>query len=131
LIAIGEVYRYSYLWAREAEAGEESGRKDRPACVLVRPSTQPELIFLYPITSMQPSNGRIAELMPAPEARRCGLTSPTWVVLDEYNIAAESGLHDFASLKPLGTLSSPFIRLLLGKALTSAKNSRSRGVLRN
>jgi len=31
----GLIIRYSYLWAREQDRGEESGRKDRPACVQV------------------------------------------------------------------------------------------------
>ena len=33
--ASGLVVLYSYLWAREHDRGEVSGRKDRPACVQI------------------------------------------------------------------------------------------------
>lgn len=31
----GHVILYSYLWAREYDRGEESGRKARPTCVML------------------------------------------------------------------------------------------------
>ena len=31
----GQVILYSYLWAREFDRGEESGRKARPTCVML------------------------------------------------------------------------------------------------
>jgi hypothetical protein len=32
----GQVVRFVYLWKRQATVGEESGRKARPVCVVVR-----------------------------------------------------------------------------------------------
>jgi hypothetical protein len=36
MLKAGDVIRYGYLWAREAAKGGESGRKARPACIVVR-----------------------------------------------------------------------------------------------
>lgn len=50
----GDLLRYYYLWARQADAGEESGRKARPVCIVVRIPTTPAALFLFPLTSQQP-----------------------------------------------------------------------------
>jgi hypothetical protein len=31
----GDVVKYSYLWGREYDDGETTGRKTRPACVML------------------------------------------------------------------------------------------------
>lgn len=83
----GEIVLYSYLWAREHDRGEETGRKARPTCVMLilvgkdgrrRP-------LLFPITSQPPgSSGHVVEI-PETEARRAKLYTPAWVVVDEFN----------------------------------------------
>ena len=47
-----DVLSYSYLWAREAERGEESGRKDRPVVVVVaRVERESDtLVLVAPVT---------------------------------------------------------------------------------
>jgi len=36
MLEAGDVVRFHYLWTRQAAKGEESGRKARPVCVVVR-----------------------------------------------------------------------------------------------
>ena len=127
----GAVYSYSFLWAREADAGEESGRKNRPACLLIRPSVNPDILYVFAITSRSPAEGRVAEKLPPLECIRCGLREPAWIILDEYNIALAGQLHDFASLEATGKFSAGFVKSLAEKAVTAAKSGRSSGVLRN
>jgi hypothetical protein len=52
----GDVVLYSYLWAGEYECGEESGRKTRPACVMVlfKDNKGRQTTLLFPITSQKP-----------------------------------------------------------------------------
>jgi hypothetical protein len=86
---VGEVIPYSYLWAREREAGEESGRKVRPCVVVV--AVQPVgkdavLVVVAPITSQHPKTGDAAIEMPG--ALRAALkldASPSWVICNEVN----------------------------------------------
>ena len=48
----GVVIRYPYLWARQAQAGETEGRKDRPVAVGVRlPRANGDLVLFFPVTS--------------------------------------------------------------------------------
>jgi hypothetical protein len=37
----GQVVRFHYLWNRQALEGEETGRKARPVCVVVRTAANP------------------------------------------------------------------------------------------
>ena len=46
----GQIVRFHYLWARQADAGEESGRKARPVCMVVRAPGNPGAVYLFPIT---------------------------------------------------------------------------------
>jgi hypothetical protein len=40
----GQIVRFFYLWKRQADAGEESGRKARPVCIVVRTPDNPGAI---------------------------------------------------------------------------------------
>ncbi len=47
----GEIYSYDFLWKREAERGEEAGRKTRPVCLQLLTNLQdafPIPFCLYP-----------------------------------------------------------------------------------
>ena len=127
----GAAYSYNYLWAREADSAEESGRKNRAACFLVRPSCQPDLMYLFAITSQEPAKHRVAEKLPSAECQRCGLREPAWLMLDEYNIAIDSELHDFTSLNPLGNFSPNYLKHILKIAVEAAVTGRSRAILRS
>jgi hypothetical protein len=107
----GDVYRYHYLWAREHENQEESGRKARPVCLILR-SPETGRLFLFALTTKQPAGDRLALEVPAAERRLGGLTTRCWLIMDEYNRAPESALHDFESLQPLGRFSDTFLTVV-------------------
>jgi hypothetical protein len=54
----GEVFRFHYLWSHESERGEESGRKIRHACLLVKAG---HALYLFPVTSKKPLPRRSGE----------------------------------------------------------------------
>ena len=73
--APGEVYAYHYLWAEQDAAGEESGRKVRPSCVVFRSARASAEIFLFPITtsSRPPLTGEASRYR-RPSGGAAGLT---------------------------------------------------------
>lgn len=105
----GEVYEFSYLWKRQAEQGEESGRKDRPVCLAVTSGQDPTALFLFPITSQKPLSDREAIASSETECRRANLEPPSWLVIDELNYTTTDNLVDFVGLSPLGAFSTAFL----------------------
>ena len=73
---IGDIWRYPYLWKREADAGEEGGRKPRPTALsaVVPVSEKSTLLYLLPITGTEPTKDQDALEIPATEIRRAGLS---------------------------------------------------------
>lgn len=93
----GLVIRYSFLWLREFERGEEAGRKARPVCVqlLMTPSSgMQEPVVLFLITSLPPTGSDDAMLLPALEARRVGLRTPAWLIVNHLNFEANLRRRD-------------------------------------
>jgi hypothetical protein len=83
-----DVISYSYLWAREAAAGEESGRKDRPAVVVVAriEGQAGTLILVAPVTHAAPENDAEAIEIPPNVKKQLGLDRErSWVMLNELN----------------------------------------------
>jgi hypothetical protein len=119
----GEVYEFSYLWKRQAEQGEESGRKDRPVCLAVTSGQNPTALFLFPITSRKPLSGRQAIALSDVECRRANFDQPAWLVIDELNYATTDNLVDFVGLSPLGAFSTAFLAAIAGRI----KALRTRG----
>jgi hypothetical protein len=126
----GDVVRFFYLWARQAEAGEESGRKARPVCVVVRTKAVPGALFLFPITSQEPSPSRPCFAIPEIECRRGGIASPAWLILDEYNRVEIDRAYDFESAAPIGAFGAAFMRLIAERIKVIAAQRRLRGVTR-
>ncbi len=108
----GEVYAFNYLWSHQHAAGEESGRKPRPACIVFRSLRSPSELYLFPITTRAPEAGRRGMEIPSTERRRCGLDRRSWLMLDEYNITLESRVYDFETLEPLGSFSGHFLGMV-------------------
>ncbi len=127
---IGEVYSYSYLWSREALVGEESGRKDRPACIVFKFSGVTDLLLVYPITTKQPTSDRLAIEVPAAERRLCGLNDRSWIIVDEANSTQVSNAYDFASFSPLGRFSAAFVAQVQVLAKTAVSTRRLKQVNR-
>ncbi|SRR5712692_2763399 len=125
----GLVIRYSYLWAREYDRHEESGRKDRPACVqiIVARAKSGTVVALFPITSQPPRSDRVALEIPEIEVRRVGLDRPAWIIVDELNLDDLSTSTHIADARPLGTFSAAFMRRVREKAAACirARNYRS------
>ena len=86
---VGDVIPYSYLWAREHEAGEESGRKMRPCVVVVavKPSGKDSTrVVVAPVTSRPPQADQSAIELPGALKGALKLDpSPSWVICSEVN----------------------------------------------
>lgn len=79
---------YSYLWAREAGQGEESGRKDRPVVVVVAREERlgGTAMLVAPVTHSSPSRAADAVEIPPNVKKQLGLdTDRSWIVLTEVN----------------------------------------------
>lgn len=126
----GQIVRFFYLWSRQAAAGEESGRKARPTCIVVRSPGKPGAVFLFPITSQKPDSDRIALAFPEIECRRAGLAFPCWIILDEYNRVELDAAFDFESTKPTGSVSAAFLRKIAAAVKQASESRRMRGVTR-
>jgi hypothetical protein len=84
----GLVIRYAYLWASEADAGLEEGRKDRPCAVIliVADAENRRVVRVLPITHTPPRETDDALEIPHPTKQRLGLDDArSWVVLTEAN----------------------------------------------
>lgn len=126
----GDLIRYNYLWAREAARGEESGRKARPSCVVVRTPAKPSVLFVFPLTSQQPGSERAFLAVPEIECRRGGLGYPSFLILDEYNRFFEDEAFDLEVPKPIGAFSGPFLRTIAATVRERAQSRRLNAVTR-
>lgn len=82
-----DVLSYAYLWAGEAEKGQEEGLKDRPVVVVVARvvSDDRTQIWVAPVTHTQPVPGDGVEI-PPPVKRHLGLDKErSWIVTTELN----------------------------------------------
>ena len=127
----GQIVRFHYLWARQADAGEESGRKARPVCMVVRAPGNPGAVYLFPITSQEPQDGRISLSFSEMECRRAGLSFPCWTILDEYNRVDLDKAFDFASTRPIGSVSTAFLEKIATAVKQASAIRRLRGVNRS
>jgi hypothetical protein len=125
----GLVIHYNYLWAREHDAREESGRKARPACVqiIVAAGKSGTAVALFPITSQPPQATRTALEIPETEARRIGLRTPSWIIVDEWNLDDLATSPHIADARPIGVFSAPFMKRVRSEAAARirARNYRS------
>lgn len=115
----GEVFRYSYLWRRESERGEDAGRKIRPVClsVLLGDDAGKTRVALFPITSQPPSKERAFLQIPETELKRLGLREPAWVILDECNLDIWEASFHIADRRPLGRISYALFERIRAVAL--------------
>ena len=126
----GDVAEFHYLWHREAEKGEESGRKPRPVCIVIKTPGNPDVVLLFPFTSKQPLDGQLALHVPEIECRRIGLASPCWIILDEFNRVEMDKDYDFVSTEPIGSVSAAFLREMAATIKQAARTSASKAVKR-
>jgi hypothetical protein len=128
----GLVISYNYLWAREYDRREESGRKARPACVqiIIAGGGGGTVVALFPISSQSPQAGRTALEIPEMEARRIGLTIPSWIVVDEWNLDDLAKSPHIADARPIGTLSPAFMKRVRSEAAARIRARPYRSVSR-
>ena len=130
-IGHGSVIRYAYLWAREQGRGEESGRKNRPTCVMIiMRGSGGDTPLLFAITSRAPAAGTDAVEIPETEARRVGLRMPAWVVVDEFNTDDLETSFAIEDRKPLGSFSRKFMAAIAAGAAASIRKGASRAIPR-
>lgn len=86
---VGDVIPYSYLWVREHEAGEESGRKVRPCVVVVAVKSLgmgATRVVVAPVTSQPPRADQSAIELPGALKGALKLDpSASWVICSEVN----------------------------------------------
>ncbi|MBF0333772.1 MAG: hypothetical protein HQL40_09015 [Alphaproteobacteria bacterium] len=86
----GLVFRYEYVWKRQALAGRTVGEKERPACVVlaVTGAAGDRRALIVPITTRPPSADDPAVEIPSAVRRHLGLDGcgPSWIILGEANI---------------------------------------------
>jgi len=128
----GLVISYNYLWAREYDRQEESSRKARPACVqiIIAGGKGGTVAALFPITSQPPQAGRTALEIPEMEARRIGLTIPSWIIVDEWNLDDLAKSPHIANPRPIGSLSQAFMKRIRAEAAARIRTRRYRSVPR-
>jgi hypothetical protein len=63
------------------------------------------VVALFPITSQPPQTGRTALEIPEIEARPIGLSIPSWIIVDEWNLDDLTKSPHIADTRPIGTLS--------------------------
>lgn len=128
----GDIVLYSYLWAREHERGEETGRKARPTCVMLivtGKDGKPKQL-LFPITSQPPTAGARAVQIPETEARRAKLYTPAWVIVDEFNTDDLATSWAVEDAKPLGQFSRKFMARIAAEAAAAIRAGAARSVPR-
>ena len=84
----GLVICYSYLWARERQAGAEEGRKDRPCAIVAARQVIEgrDVVTVLPVTHRRPQNPAEAVEIPPTLKAHLGLDdASSWVVLTETN----------------------------------------------
>jgi hypothetical protein len=128
----GLVISYNYLWAREYDRHEESGRKARPVCVqiIVTSGKGGTLVALFPITSQPPRADRSTLEIPEMEARRVGLKTPAWIIIDEWNLDDLAKSPHIADARPLGTLSPVFVKRIRKEAAARIRARHYRSIPR-
>ncbi|WP_282128006.1 hypothetical protein [Roseobacter litoralis] len=115
--AAGQVFDYHYLWKWQSDRGETEGRKKRPSCVVIVVVNEAghHVMFIAPITSKTPDQGRTALEIPETEARRAQLDShlSLWVILDEVNADVLEVSYTIEDRSPRGSFSPAFTDAIL------------------
>jgi len=82
------VIGYSYLWLREAQSGQEEGRKDRPCAIILvlEDGPTPKIVQVLPITHSPPIDPIEAIEIPFETKKRLCLDGErSWIMLSELN----------------------------------------------
>lgn len=112
----GDVLRYPYLWARQADSGETEGRKPRACAVVLAVTTNSghTELRMCAVTTQPPLPHTRAVPVPDTEKRRAGLDAhlQLWVVIDEHNIDVFELSYYIEPQSQMGVFSSAFTKEL-------------------
>jgi hypothetical protein len=85
----GLVINHAYLWHHEHTAGQEEGRKDRPAVIVLRvesAETGGVSVIVLPVTHREPEDQAAGLEIPAAVKRHLGLDAErSWIIVSEGN----------------------------------------------
>jgi hypothetical protein len=130
--SVGDVWRYPFLWSREAARGETEGRKSRPVALslLTRNAAGEHEVLMVPITSQPPRDNPFALPVPDIEKRRAGLDVQLalWIVADEANIDLPERSFHFEPGGRIGAFSLQFtksVQAAMIRALKARKLNRT------
>ncbi|MDD2862320.1 MAG: hypothetical protein PHI71_14830 [Acidiphilium sp.] len=125
----GSVLLYSYLWSSEAESGLKDGRKYRPTVIgiIATLKSGKRKVVFFPLTTLQPAEGRLAIEVPDTEKRRVGLSSATrtWIILDEYNVDDLDNSFYIEPASTIGRFSPAFSRPVFLNAAAHLRAARA------
>jgi len=132
----GLIINYSYLWHREAQTGQEEGRKDRPCAIVV--ATKDDRTVVVPITHTPPVSESEGIEIPSPLKKQIGLDHErAWVVTTEFNTFEWPG----ADLRPInrqrsntvvyGKFPPGFMKQIVGDVREKIQQSRAKTVKRD
>ena len=128
------VLSYSYLWAREAERGEEDGRKYRPVVVVIeRRVAGDRSELLVPVTTQPPERAEDGFEIPARVKAHLGLDAERcWIMATELNRFRWPG----PDLRPIerggertpvyGFIPQPLFEAVLAAVIARAEKGRLR-----
>jgi hypothetical protein len=129
--AIGDVWRYPYLWKWQADLGEDGGRKPRPTLLaaVVPLNNETTDLYLIPITGSQPGPDRDALEIPATEVRRAGLSEykRLWIIFDEHNLDFLEQSFCFELNAQIGSFSKAFIKVIAKRFMSAYQNKSGHG----
>ena len=132
---IGDIWRYPYLWEREALAGETEGRKPRPTVLsaVVPIAGKSTLLYLLPITGTEPLADQDSLEIPATEIRRAGLSDykRLWIIFNEHNRDPLEESFYFEPNGIVGTFSKAFVKVIAARFARAIRASRSTTVSRS
>lgn len=125
---VGDVWRYPFLWSREAASGETEGRKPRPvALILVTRTAAGETeVLMAPITTQPPTADAFALEVPDIEKRRAGLDPHLrlWVVTEEVNADLPGRSFYFEPDGRIGAFSLPFTKAVQTRMIEALRGRR-------
>ncbi len=128
----GLVIPYFYLWRREHEAGEESGRKARPVVIVISEATAGKRrVAVAPVTSQEPDATRHAQEIPRRVLVHLGLPAHrSWVICDEFN--AFDWLGPDVGVTPEGKLGFGYVPdALIERIRAEMRSARDHGALKS
>jgi hypothetical protein len=132
--AVGEVWRYPFLWSREAARGETEGRKLRPVAMtlLTRNADGETEVLMAPITSQPSGDNPFAMEVPDIEKRRAGLDQDMqlWVVTDEANTDLPERSFYFEPDARVGAFSLQFTKTVQALMIQALKARKLRSTRR-